>query len=32
MKPMLRTNWYRRGGTVDGGLVILLRFNQPESR
>jgi uncharacterized protein YfaS (alpha-2-macroglobulin family) len=26
---LLRTHWYRRGGTVDGALVILLRFNQP---
>jgi uncharacterized protein YfaS (alpha-2-macroglobulin family) len=26
---LLRTNWYRRGGTVDGRMVLLLRFNQP---
>jgi uncharacterized protein YfaS (alpha-2-macroglobulin family) len=26
---LLETNWYRRGGTVDGAMVILLRFNQP---
>jgi uncharacterized protein YfaS (alpha-2-macroglobulin family) len=26
---LLQTNWYRRGGTVDGAMVILLRFNQP---
>ncbi|RPJ76305.1 MAG: hypothetical protein EHM24_02540, partial [Acidobacteria bacterium] len=26
---LLRTNWYRRGGTVDRPMVILLRFNQP---
>ena len=26
---LLRTHWQRRGGTVDGTLVVLLRFNQP---
>jgi hypothetical protein len=26
---LLQTHWYRRGGTVDGALVTLLRFNQP---
>ncbi len=26
---LLRTNWYRRGATVDGRMVLLLRFNQP---
>ncbi len=26
---LLRTHWYRRGGTVDGSLVVLMRFNQP---
>jgi alpha-2-macroglobulin len=26
---LLRTEWYRRGGTVDGAMVVLLRFNQP---
>src|SRR5262245_41716225 len=26
---LLRTNWYRRGGTVDGRIVVLLQFNQP---
>jgi uncharacterized protein YfaS (alpha-2-macroglobulin family) len=26
---LLQTRWYRRGGTVDGKLVVLLRFNQP---
>jgi hypothetical protein len=26
---LLQTQWYRRGGTVDGALVALLRFNQP---
>jgi len=26
---LLQTNWYRRGGTVDGSMVVLLRFNQP---
>ena len=26
---LLETNWYRRGGTVDGAMVLLLRFNQP---
>src|SRR5688572_2094056 len=26
---LLQTNWYRRGGTVNGALVALLRFNQP---
>ncbi|HEY0875000.1 MAG TPA: Ig-like domain-containing protein, partial [Vicinamibacterales bacterium] len=26
---LLRTQWYRRGGTVDGRMVLLLRFNQP---
>ena len=26
---LLQTNWYRRGGTSDGRMVVLLRFNQP---
>src|SRR4029079_15525432 len=26
---LLRTHWYRRGGTAGGQMVILLRFNQP---
>jgi len=26
---LLRTSWYRRGATVDGRMVLLLRFNQP---
>jgi alpha-2-macroglobulin len=26
---LLNTSWYRRGGTVDGAIVLLLRFNQP---
>jgi uncharacterized protein YfaS (alpha-2-macroglobulin family) len=26
---LLRTHWYRRGGTADGALVVLMRFNQP---
>ena len=26
---LLQTNWYRRGGTVNGAMVLLLRFNQP---
>jgi alpha-2-macroglobulin len=26
---LLQTNWYRRGGTVDGRIVVVLRFNQP---
>ncbi|HEX5107051.1 MAG TPA: MG2 domain-containing protein [Vicinamibacterales bacterium] len=26
---LLQTNWYRRGGTVNGAVVALLRFNQP---
>ena len=26
---LLQTNWYRRGGTVAGNMVLLLRFNQP---
>ena len=26
---LLSTTWYRRGGTVDGAMVVLLRFNQP---
>ncbi|MCC6991044.1 MAG: Ig-like domain-containing protein, partial [Acidobacteria bacterium] len=26
---LLQTNWYRRGGTVNGAMVVLLRFNQP---
>src|SRR5688572_19338897 len=26
---LLRTSWYRRGGTVDGRMVVALRFNQP---
>src|SRR5262245_43416207 len=25
---LLRTHWYRRGGTVDDPLVVVLRFNQ----
>jgi uncharacterized protein YfaS (alpha-2-macroglobulin family) len=25
---LLETNWYRRGGTVNGVMVVLLRFNQ----
>lgn len=25
---LLRTHWYRRGGTVDGPLIVVLRFNQ----
>ena len=25
---LLQTSWYRRGGTVDGAMVVLLRFNQ----
>jgi alpha-2-macroglobulin len=29
---LLRTSWYRRGGTVNGAMVILLRFNQPVAR
>ena len=26
---LLRTSWYRRDGTVNGRMVVLLRFNQP---
>ena len=26
---LLQTSWYRRNGTVDSGMVVLLRFNQP---
>ncbi|MEX1127658.1 MAG: Ig-like domain-containing protein, partial [Vicinamibacterales bacterium] len=26
---LLSTIWYRRGGTVNGPMVVLLRFNQP---
>ncbi len=26
---LLSTTWYRRGGTVDGRMVAVLRFNQP---
>jgi uncharacterized protein YfaS (alpha-2-macroglobulin family) len=26
---LLRTEWYRRGGTVAGAIVVLMRFNQP---
>jgi uncharacterized protein YfaS (alpha-2-macroglobulin family) len=26
---LLDTTWYRRGGTVSGAMVVLLRFNQP---
>src|SRR5262245_53128323 len=26
---LLQTNWYRRNGTVDSPMVVLLRFNQP---
>jgi hypothetical protein len=26
---LLRTSWYRRGGTAEGRMVVLLRFNQP---
>ena len=26
---LLRTSWYRRGHTVDGRMVVMLRFNQP---
>ena len=26
---LLQTQWYRRGGTVSGRMVVLLRFNQP---
>jgi uncharacterized protein YfaS (alpha-2-macroglobulin family) len=29
---LLQTNWYRRGGTVDGRIVLVLRFNQPVER
>jgi uncharacterized protein YfaS (alpha-2-macroglobulin family) len=29
---LLQTHWYRRGGTVDGRMVLLLRFNQPVTR
>lgn len=29
---LLQTDWYRRGGTVDGRMVVLLRFNQPVNR
>ncbi len=26
---LLQTNWYRRGRTVEGAMVVVLRFNQP---
>jgi len=26
---LLQTSWYRRGGSSDGRMVVLLRFNQP---
>jgi len=26
---LLQTHWYRRGGTIDGRMVVVLRFNQP---
>ena len=26
---LLQTRWYRQGGTVNGRMVLLLRFNQP---
>ena len=26
---LLETHWYRRGGTVAGAMVVMLRFNQP---
>jgi alpha-2-macroglobulin len=26
---LLQTVWYRRGGTAEGAMVLLLRFNQP---
>ena len=26
---LLQTNWYRRNGTVDSSMVVVLRFNQP---
>ncbi|CAN5638537.1 hypothetical protein BH23ACI1_BH23ACI1_31790 [soil metagenome] len=26
---LLQTSWYRRGESVDGAMVLLLRFNQP---
>jgi alpha-2-macroglobulin len=26
---LLQTRWYRQGGTVNGRMVVLLRFNQP---
>jgi hypothetical protein len=29
---LLNTNWYRRGDTVNGRMVVLLRFNQPVNR
>jgi uncharacterized protein YfaS (alpha-2-macroglobulin family) len=29
---LLRTNWYRKGGNIDGSLIIALRFNQPVDR
>jgi len=29
---LLRTNWYRPGGTVTSPMVVLLRFNQPVRR
>ncbi len=29
---LLSTSWYRRGDTVDGAMVFLLRFNQPVRR
>ena len=28
-RPLLNTNWYRRGGRAGAPMVILLRFNQP---
>ena len=26
---LLQTHWYRRGGSIDGPIVVLMRFNQP---
>jgi alpha-2-macroglobulin len=26
---LLQTQWYRQGGTVDGRMLVVLRFNQP---
>ena len=26
---LLQTSWYRRGGTSDGRMLVILRFNQP---